>query len=403
MAIIGVLLASWHHSKTKDLYENASHRKFGLVLLALVCFRCIYEIIQHFTCKSKPLAGSFERLPQDIGSEESANSSNTWDCTTPRDDSFSTMDDARARDEFSEHEKIVEPPSSRLHEIKRVLVSLSAALFMVMIYVQVLLGIATYCGLFTDHEIFNGLAHWIKASIFLLYGIWVFMRYLGYGSRRGHAWNSSLKRYTSAETIECALIFTYGISNLFLERLGHSDEPISHTDIQHMSIAAMFACAGCIGLLLESQSVQDILHRSEQSSSKRSRTKTTNVLPAIVVFFTGLLMSQHNQDSQFATDLHKTWGYYFCIASVFRLLTYCLTFLAPSSSTSSRPPSEVLVSFTLIAGAIVFMMSARDAAQVLEYYHIDLMFAISLSVAGALAIMVWTMYIMILKGLHARP
>lgn len=345
------------------------------------------------------------RLQEEEEEDDSARSSETMyrqqSGSLDRQDSFDDL--ALHAGEVSQ--KHTEADRTKTAKVGQVLSSVWPVLVLFLAYVQILLGIATYCGLFTNHEIFNGLAHWIKASIFLLFGIWVFIRYLGGLASIGHAWNDVTGKHVSPETIECSLIFIYGSSNLFLERLGHSDEPISHTDIQHMSIAAMFACAGLIGLLIESRAIQDLLMlegKLVSSGTGHSRRTTYNVMPALVVFFTGVLMSQHSQDTQFASDVHAGWGYYFCTASAFRLITYILIFSSSWSRRPRRPPTEALVAFCLIAGALVFMMSARDPVQSLEYYGIDFMFTISLSVAGALAILVWVLYTQILIGIDRR-
>lgn len=418
MAVLGTIAAFIHRGATADLYENAVHRKTGFVLVLCISVQTCFHLFGAYKEKDRQDLSSSRFLPltQQDDSDDSARSSATlFRRRTPPIDMRISFD-GRTRDELEPQkvQSVKHPVRSLRYKFGGALGQLNVVLLLGATYIQILLGVATYCGLFTNHEIFNGLAHWIKASIFLLFGIWVFMRYLGYANSIGHAWNTVRGQHVSAERIECGLIFTYGISNLFLERLGHSDEPVSHTDIQHMSIAAMFACAGFVGLLFESRYVQDLLRVREpvetsivgvgdyHAADHLLVPKTFNVMPALVVFFTGLLMSQHKQDSQFTTDLHATWGYFFCIASGLRLLTYCLTYLATRSALSGRPPSEVLVAFSLIAGALVFMMSSRDTAQVLEYYAIDLMFCISLAVAGALGIMVWTMYLMILRGSDHR-
>lgn len=408
--LIGVSFAVYHHSVTPELYTGALHRKLGFVLVAtLLCcisFRLCQALFSAIEDEDTRKHGRFTRLPQDVArvtsptNFESTRSSETLYRTQSSLDGRDLLEDAHQGSAPQCHPKGWYPPRGCLSRGFVIIGTVFKVILYLGLYAQILLGIATFTALFTDHEVFNGVAHWAKASVFFLFGIWVFARYLGVFSDIGHAWNDSDgTKGVSAETIECGLICFYGLTNLFLERLGHSDEPISHTDIQHMAIAGMFAFGGAIGLLLESKACQRMLYPSLDISK---RTSMYNIMPALVVFFTGLLMSQHNQDSQFASDIHATWGYLFCVASIFRICTYLIMFLSPPSRVPKRPPSEVLVSFSLISGALIFMMSARHVVITFEHYQIDLMFAMSLSVVGALSVMMWTIFVTILHSYNHR-
>ena len=390
LSMFGVCFAGIHYQVSTDLYENALHRRMGFVLLIGQTILFIVKARQYFRRTSEdndPERGQFSRLSQHENvtstSEDSMRS-----CETLYRNAGETRIDSP--DEDNEVEKQVRDETS----YKNFLVLSAIAVAFVLWYAQILTGIATLCGLFKGHEIFNGVAHWAKASVFLLFGIWVFVRYLGGFAKQGHAWNDHSSRTLSAEMIECGLICFYGCTNLFLERLGHTQDALSHTDIQHMSIALLFAVGGGIGILLEVRALQTLLFDRH--------VKMYNIMPPLVIFFTGILMSQHHQDSQFATTIHAMWGYFFCVASVLRVLTYILMFVQPPSPEPKRPPTEALVSFALIAGAIVFMLSARDVVTTLEHYSVSLMFVVSISVAGSLIIMAWTMYALVLRSLDVR-
>ena len=86
-----------------------------------------------------------------------------------------------------------------------------------------------------------------------------------------------------------------------------------------------------------------------------------NPLPALVIFLMGGSMASHEQASMVSTMVHKQWGNLLGAASVARLVTYMIMYLKPPTSTSpSRPPTELLMSFCLISGGILFMASVRS-------------------------------------------
>ncbi|KAJ8607238.1 hypothetical protein MRB53_040424 [Persea americana] len=280
---------TWPHAirrRTSDLYPSAIHRPLGYVLVIGILFSTAHEF--WVTARSSALKG-FTRLQQDdtMTSEDSLRSS----ATLCRESCYETID---------AHER-----SSQK----------------------------------ADPRDFNGIAHWAKSSVFFLFGIWVFVRYVGGFASTGHAWSDTAASATSAEMYECGLIAFYG----------------------HV------AAAGTIGLLLESKRLKRLLFGSE-------RHKVYNIMPALVVFFTDLQLAA----------IHG------------------------SKESSERSSCGILsdrrssVAFCLIAGALVFMMSARDVVQSLEHNEIGLMFVISLSVAGALTVMMWTIYAMVVRRLGTQ-
>ncbi len=74
------------------------------------------------------------------------------------------------------------------------------------------------------------------------YGVLTFARYLGAYSDLGWAWNRrpGSGYAPSAEMVECAAIFTYGITNTWMERFGASPgSAYTVKQVQHISIAVM--------------------------------------------------------------------------------------------------------------------------------------------------------------------
>ena len=84
------------------------------------------------------------------------------------------------------------------------------------------------------------IAHLIKGGIFFFYGILTFARYLGAFAEQGWAWNriDGASKFTF-EMVESCLIFTYGITNTWLEHLGQNPE-WTHKDLEHASLAFMY-------------------------------------------------------------------------------------------------------------------------------------------------------------------
>jgi hypothetical protein len=119
------------------------------------------------------------------------------------------------------------------------------------------------------HEIFSGLAHFIKGGVFFWFGILTLGRWagcfadIGWVSGRSasttstltemrlQAWNikpaaaRNLRR-PSAEFVESFLIFFYGSTNVFLEHLGGWGGDWSATDFEHLSITIMFIGGGLV-------------------------------------------------------------------------------------------------------------------------------------------------------------
>jgi hypothetical protein len=83
-----------------------------------------------------------------------------------------------------------------------------------------------------------------------------------------------------------------------------------------------------------------------------------NPIPALVILLLGIMMGSHHQETMISTMVHKQWGDLLLGASFARVLTYVLLFLRPPKSVlPSRPPTELLAAFGLIAGGIIFMAS----------------------------------------------
>lgn len=315
-------------------------------------------------------------------------------------------------------------------------------------FAYLLTGAATMHRMAMGNKVFNILAHFIKGGVFFLFGLLTLSRYLGCFADQGMAWNirpgsdldpdsdpekakyqfqrhqpRSLPRnpaqrwildklnFPSMEFVESLLIFIYGTSNVFLERLANEDGVWNHKDLQHASIAFMFIGGGLCGLILESSAIRRLLagvvssnndaeDHPQQDRAQRIRNRMTiNPFPAFIVFWTGILMSQHEQEFELATSIHMQWGYLFSVGAFFRLGTYALLYLSPPQTTKpSRPFTELVTSFCLICGGMVFIQSNIQTVLGMMYRGLDAMFTLNVNVGLCALLMAWEMVVISFKA-----
>jgi Protein YTP1-like, C-terminal len=234
-----------------------------------------------------------------------------------------------------------------------------------------------------------------SGGIFFNYGIITLGRYLGVFADLGWAWNlkppGSLTgqkwkdRAPTAEFVESFFICLYGATQSFMEHLGNRGDGLwSAKDLQHESIAIMFFWAGLCGILIETPFMRRLFNRTieaalpsqpksyqmlgsgEQESDGHvdarfspppQQTFSYNPFPGLIIFMTGMMMSMHHQHSMLSTMIHKQWGYLLAAFALFRLGTYIILFINPPTSyIPTRPVTELLTSFCLICGGIIFMV-----------------------------------------------
>ncbi|AAS50417.1 AAR052Cp [Eremothecium gossypii ATCC 10895] len=258
--------------------------------------------------------------------------------------------------------------------------------------------------------VFNFLAHWIKGGIFFLLGVLSLARYCGFGAAHGWAWNAiaykarreDVSRWrrlfpqgTTMEGVESFLIFFYGSTNVFLEHLANPGGRWEAKDLQHVSIAFMYIGCGLCGLIVERRLASwrcVAAARVVGDCDEGSPGFSPNPFPALTVFFTGILMSQHAQASEVSTVIHAQWGKLLAYGSFFRIFTFLLLLLLPRKGKGpAHPFPELVTSFCLVSGGMIFMESTDQVIEALEYRGLTPMFTFNLSVGTTVLVMAWIM------------
>ncbi|ORX47404.1 hypothetical protein DM01DRAFT_253043 [Hesseltinella vesiculosa] len=285
----------------------------------------------------------------------------------------------------------------------RIVHSLLGRVFIILVFAQTLSGLVVYHGVCRSWDIFPCVAHLIKGGIFFFYGILTFGRYLGAFAEKGWAWNRvDGGAKFSFETIECGLIFTYGITNTWMEHFG-KDDAWTHKDFEHASLAFMWWWCGLIGLLVESRALRRLLERhvlkTPLDATETKQSYSFNPFPALTVMLTGISMGNHHQETQYSTNVHYMWGLLLALAAVSRLATYILIYNSPPSGLQpGRPPTELIGAFCLIAGSILFMASNTGTMTWMRRLEIDTMFMMNVTIALTSLTLCYVAFMMILKA-----
>ncbi|KAK4935160.1 hypothetical protein LTR10_023723 [Elasticomyces elasticus] len=295
-------------------------------------------------------------------------------------------------------------------------------------FVGLVSGGVVYTGIFRGKHIFNGLAHFIKGGIFFWYGLLTLGRWMGCFAEYGWAWNiAPTSTVPSAEFVESFVLFLYGSTNVFLEHLAAWGKAWTAQDLEHVSISVLFLGGGLCGMLVESKVIRNrlntIIGSMPTNSSSNSNCHTgraqiqdqyleqqlrtppevynfsINPIPALIIFLLGIMMSSHHQSSQTSTAVHKQWGTLLAGSSIMRMLTYTILYISPPTSVyPSRPPTELISSFCLIAGGTVFMASTKDIVHWMESENLMAMFVFTVTGGFTAFIMAYEIFVLSLKG-----
>lgn len=459
---IGLLVGIIYNSQTPDLYENNAHHKIGwiitwvasaqvvMTLLFVYAGRGENEVSSHERATFFPVStedtpsplntypsGSFHdyRWSRDSGQGSERNSSSLHSRPASPSDEYDGFE--KPEDEF--HAKPTESRrwfqgtvfdqflssrvpamvSSRVLRALNIIHMVIERIILPFGFAAIATGGVTYGGIMRGHEIFNGLAHFIKGGIFFWYGLLTLGRWMGCWADLGWAWNvkpstpivSKWKaKVPSGEFTESSVIFTYGITNVFLEHLAGWGQEWSATDLEHVSISIMFLGGGLCGMLFESKRIKSWLNETILQAPARGSTDANwrlpdtqgvslNPMPALVILLLGMMMGSHHQDSMVSTMVHKQWGNLLVGFALARGATYLLLYLKPPTSyLPARPPTEIISSFCLVAGGLIFMLSTRTVVQSIEYYQLDAMFTFTVGMGFTAFIMACAILSIALKA-----
>lgn len=288
-------------------------------------------------------------------------------------------------------------------------------------------GFVIYSGNFRGLEVYGGLSHWIKGGIFFWLGLLSLGRWIGAFADFGWAWNikpcytcHSTSRWKekvpTLEFLESFLIWSYGASNIFLEHLSNWGGEWSATDFEHISITLLFIGGGFLGMVVESPRVQQLMDHGlgaqasqgedtveanpgAQTSPLQQRQKLSlNPLPSLTIMLLGLMMSSHHQHTALGSKIHAQWGYLFSGSALARITTLIMLYHKSPSYHPARPLTEIITSFCLTAGGILFMMSGRDSIAGLEANNIVAMTAFTATMGLAAVVLGWEVVVFAIKG-----
>lgn len=464
--LVGLLNYSIFMGSIPDLYPNNVFNKFNWIYFFTIIGQFVFAVLKFGALKNCNNNLSYKHLESDFDSENVNSPTTLYDMT--RDGSPDSFDLDGSRSDLPHDARTLSPSPDLEHSGTDMSVHLNyfkansmAAFFnklnsnsilsrtvnalgyysviifnllnwfnFLFFFVYVPTGVATFGLLGQGKTVFNLLAHFIKGGVFFMLGVLSLARYCGAFSNKGWAWNYKFVHDNSAtgltrwerlqpqglvtmEWIESFLIFFYGSTNVFMEHLANPGGEWTAKDLEHVSIAFIFLGCGICGLITEKKLSDWRFNYSSQSSDssrpvlKSSPGFSPNPFPILCIFWTGLLMSQHQQASELSTKIHAQWGNILVYGTAFRLLTYVMKLLTPKSNTQdltepSKPISELLAAFALLTGGLIFMESCDPVILAMEYKGFDAMFTLNLSLGSVFLLMAWIMAVFQFKNWYKK-
>ncbi|PKY45451.1 hypothetical protein RhiirA4_460029 [Rhizophagus irregularis] len=459
LQIIGILIiiigyffgVMFNSSKSQDIYPSNFHSKFGWLILIIFFLQMLIGFIKFFFNDKNDKNIKVKYINISLSNNESndslVTSVDSSSAASHDIESSSTHDDSLLDSNYplnNFHTKIRSKilsilPSSLLSSKKffKIFYNLLSLILILFIYSQFLLGFITLSDTCHGESFGNCLAHYVKGSIFFWFGLVAFIRYLGFFEKFGWNWNllqiSSLDNFNdeknqkgkiSFSLLESIIIFSYGISNTFLEHTGK--DPWNHRDIQHATLAFMWWWAGSLGIILENKKLRKILF-------SKSKIPIANPIPSIIFIITAISISSHHQRTEFSLTIHRQFGGFLLLAGISRLFTIMILYFTnimnnnnnnnynnsyiykynnnddnnninnninnnnnynnnynnnfnSKSSTKSltiiHPPTELISSFCFVSSGITLMLSNKSLTSLFdEVYNFDVNFVLNLVIS----------------------
>jgi hypothetical protein len=296
--VLGVL---YNHG-TPELYANNSHSKTGWIVTWIASAWVCMAVLQMYTVRSSSSSDNdddahpmtianmarYERVhsemsdpsrySNDSGQGTERNSSSLFGHSrspsvesdqqfagptrryTEDDESFDKMSEKRGFLRNSSVDRfflrhVSRFAAGRALKVVRFLYVVFERTILIQGLVAIASGTVVYGGIGRGGAVFNVLAHYVKGSIFFLYGLLTLGRWMGAFADFGWAWNVKPPKEVvgrwraalpTAEFTESFVMWLYGVTNVFLEHLAAWGDEWTAQDLEHVSISIMFFGGGLV-------------------------------------------------------------------------------------------------------------------------------------------------------------
>lgn len=245
-------------------------------------------------------------------------------------------------------------------------------LFPILSWVQMGFGAIALPGFCYADHLGQCIAHGIMGSSFVLYGVvLLIMLYVGE--------NFLIRRNRSQEFYDSTIITLWGIVNTFTEhRWG---KPWSHEDYQHTSMGIIWWCAGMVGIYL--------------SWDRTLNQPRRNLVPAMVMMFTGYAMSQHSQRLEVSAKVHYMFGMALIGAGLVRLIEISFVLHDQPHRGPVIKTFQFLPPFLLVESGMLFMSANEEQMQLLN--KIGVMHASYILVISSIAFLLFLLFLFLIN------